>query len=133
MVGDVGDHRPDDAELVDDSGHVRKDFADFDAVAAVFPEGEGGPHQGAGGELGARGLVGQRLAVVLVEHRLAVEGIDLGEPALQEHDNDVFGLGSEVRRFGRPGVAGDRDGSRGETGHPQAGAELLQRLPARQR
>ena len=39
----------------------------------------------------------QRLAVVLVEQRLGVEGVDLRRPAVHEQVDDVLGLGREVR------------------------------------
>ena len=42
-------------------------------------------------------LGGQRLAVPLLEFGLGIEEIDLAGPALHEHEDDVLGLGREVR------------------------------------
>ena len=53
----------------------------------------------------------QRLAVPLLEFGLGVEEIDLAGPALHEHEDDVLGLGREVRLARRQRVLLDGGGA----------------------
>ena len=137
VIGDIGDHRANLAEFVDDAAHLGEDLAHFVAVLPVLGPGEGRLHQIAGGELGARRLIGERLAVPLVELGLVIERIDGGQAAGEEHEDDVLGLGGEVRRLDGPGIGFDCGALGGITeqggqgGHAESGSEGLQSFPAR--
>ncbi len=134
MIRNIGNHGPHNTEFIDDLRRMRKQLADFDPVLSISLEAERGLHQVTGGELGARRLVRQRLPIVFVEQRFVIERVDLGEPALQEDDDHVFRLGSEVRGFGSPGVAhalGTGRGDRREPGHSESGGKLLQSIATR--
>ena len=54
---------------------------------------------------------GQRLAVPLLELGLGVEEIDLAGAALHEHEDDVLGLGREVRLARRQRILLDGGGA----------------------
>src|SRR5258708_6686164 len=105
MVRYIGDHRSNDAEVIDILSDMREDLADLRAVLPILLEAERRPHQIPGCELGPRRFEGQRLAVELVQHRLVVETIHLRKPTLQENYDDVFSLRRKVRRFRGPGIA----------------------------
>src|SRR2546425_2280281 len=77
----------------------REDLADLDAALPASLEGERRAHEVAGLPLGLRISARHRLAVVLVQKRFRVERINLRQAAVQEKEDDVFGLGGEVRRF----------------------------------
>ena len=72
----------------------------------------------AGPALGAEVAGGQRLARVLGERGLGVEGIDVGRAAVHEEVDDALGLGREVRLLGREWV-GRGIGVRGEEAAPR--------------
>ncbi len=105
MIGDVGVHRADHADVVDHPGRVREQVADFDPALAVLLELEGRAHGRAGLALG--GQIGRhRLAVVAVEHRLGVERVDVRRPAVHEQVDDPLGPGSQRRApWARAGLA----------------------------
>ena len=63
MIGDVGVHRADHADLVDHLGGVREQVADLDAVLAVLAEPERRAQRGAGLALGGQ-VRRHRLAVI---------------------------------------------------------------------
>ena len=90
-----------------------EDLADLDAALAVLLEPERRPEARCRScARCVRFPLGQRLACVLVQERLGVEGIDLRRSAVQEDVDDVLGLGGEVRRPRRQriahGIAGQR-------------------------
>src|SRR5690348_13339935 len=87
---------------------MREYLAHFSPILPVFLEGEWGPHQISGCELGARCFKRQRLAIEFVQHRLVIEAIDRRKPALQENYNDVFGFRRGVWGLWRPGIPCDR-------------------------
>ena len=66
---------------------------------AVSLEGERAGHQRPGMALAYDDVAfaGERLAGVLVEHRLAVEGVDVRDAAHHEERNNGFGARREVR------------------------------------
>ena len=80
----------------------------------------------------------QRLAVVLVEHRLGVERVDLRRPAVHEQVDDVLRLRREVRLLRRERVERRRRrGERrvvgehaGEAEHAEAGAAAGEHVAA---
>ena len=114
MIRAVRIHGADDAAFVHVRAQFRENLADFDAALAVFLEFERGFEQVAGFALGLQIAVGNRFAVELVEHRLGIESIDLGRAAVQKQEDDVFGAGGKLRRFGREriGVQGAVDDRR---------------------
>src|SRR5262249_57289343 len=89
---------------------LREQFADLDAAPAVLLElewgGEGGPGRAFGREVAG----GELLAVVFLQLRLRVEGVDLARTAVEIDVDDVPGLGRKVRLPGRERV----DRRRGE-------------------
>ena len=107
VIGTLGEHGADDAEVV---GMASPSLAKISLISmpllSVLAERERRLEQIAGLALGLEVPAGQRLAVELVEHRLGVEGVDLRRPAVEEKEDDVFGLGREVRRFGASGFMG---------------------------
>ena len=70
---------------------VREQLADLHAALAVLLERERRSHQRAGLALGGDRAAGQRLAVVLVEHRLGIEAVDLRQAAVHEQEDDALG------------------------------------------
>ena len=83
VLGESGGHRTYYGKVVHTLGDVREGVADRDAGLAVFFEF---PRTGEDGavvvELGRLDIEQLRriLAIELVEHRLGVEGVDLGRP-----------------------------------------------------
>ena len=118
MVGHVGVHRADDADVVDVLGGVREDLADFEPALAVLLRTCKGDGKAAPVRRSVRRFAGrQRLAGILGQRGLGVERIDLARPAIGEDVDDLFGLGRELRllraRAGYPrrlGVGGEEAG-----------------------
>src|ERR1044072_2129287 len=88
-----------DAEIVGVTTESRKELADLDAALPVWFEREWRLQQRAGLALGLEISGGRGLPVVFIEHRLRVEGIDLRRAAIEEQEDDVFGLGGKMRRL----------------------------------
>jgi hypothetical protein len=127
VVGDIGVHRADDGDLVDARGDMREEFADLDAGLPVFFERERRAVGGAGFALGLE-IERERFAVVFVQRRFGVEGVDLGRTAVGENVDDAFGLGGEMRGARREGVveidAGIGAGRRADGGRDGFGEEV---------
>ena len=68
MIGSGGVHRPDHTQVVRGLRQVWKEFTDFDPALAVLAELEGGRHEVA---------AGSRLALLLLQGWLVVEGVDV--------------------------------------------------------
>ena len=77
VVRDVGLHRADDADVIDDSERCGKISLTSMPRLAVLLERERRLHQRAGLALGRHRTARQRLAVVLRQRRLGVERVDL--------------------------------------------------------
>ena len=101
----VGMHGVDDAEIVDALRHVGKELADPAAGLAMALELEGRFHQALGLALGLDVHGRGALAVVLLQQRLVVEGVHVGDAAVHQQMNHAFGPGRKVRRLGDQGVA----------------------------
>ena len=142
MIGHAAVHRADQAQIVDVLlGGPGEQFADLDAALAVFLESEGRLVGDAGLALGLV-MNRQGFAVVFVEQRFAVEGVDLGGPAVHEQVDDVFGGGRVMGLFraqrrsggGGGGTAGCRGSfvveQRSERQPADAAAGLLQPFAA---
>lgn len=98
MKGCVGIHGPDDAKLVDYLAHFGENLADFDAALPVFLETVGRGHQIAGNpSLGDDFGAGHGLAVTPLQFRFRVKSIEMGNPAVEEQENDVPCFRREVR------------------------------------
>src|SRR5262249_986259 len=94
--------------------------AHFHAAFTVLLEGELRAQQRAGLPLGLNCPARQRLAVILVEHRLGVEAIYLTKAAVPEKENDVLRPRRLVNRaLGPPGGLGgnSRSGARRRFSH----------------
>ena len=112
VVGHVGVHRADHADVVD---HAAAVWANSSLTSMpLWPYFWNGTASAAPRRSCARcaGWARQRLAVVLVEQRLGVERVDVRRPAVHEQVDDPLGLAGEVRRLrgqrvdvgrGRPG------------------------------
>ena len=87
VVGDVGVDRSDEADVVGHLANVWKQLADVHPRLAVFLERKRRPHQGSGLALGRDRAARERLAVILVEHRLRIEAVNLGQSAVHEQKN----------------------------------------------
>ena len=98
--------RVEKADVVDMPGDMREKLADMDSALAILAELPRRPEKIAGGgELDSRLLERQFLAVVGLELRLVVEGVDLRRPPLHEHEDHPLG----ARRHPVSGV-GRREG-----------------------
>lgn len=111
MIGDIGVHGADDAEVVGAGGDVGEDVGDFEAALAVALELVGRPHEGAGLAFGAEVFARHGLAMEAVEFGFGVESVDLGGAAVGEDVDDVFGFAAELggvgdERVGGSGVSG---------------------------
>ena len=121
MVGDIGMHRADHADLVDHLRGVAKKLADLDAALTVLPEAERRLHGRAGLALGGE-LGGHGLAVVPGQHRLRIEGVNVRRPAVCKQVDDALGP-AQRRRLGREGIdAGDRQRRRSRGRVAEGGA-----------
>ncbi len=77
MIRNIRVHGADDAHIVHALAQHREDLADFNTALSVFLEREGRLHQVPGFALMLRNLAGQRLAIVLFQHRLGIETVHL--------------------------------------------------------
>ena len=113
VVGSSVD-RAQERDLVDVPADGRKDLRDFDPALPVLPEGERARHQRARRTLPhddvALHLAVDRLAGVLRQRRLGIEGIHLAPAAAHEQRDDGGRARLEVRRLRRVRV--DADGGR---------------------
>ena len=136
VVRDVGVHRADHADVVGARADVREELADLEAALAVALERERRLHQRAGLALGRDGAARQRLAVVLVEHRLRIEAVDLRQPAVHEQEDDVLGARGMVqarrRRGRRPSARCASSAADSECDTRPANASMPKPLPMRQ-
>ena len=108
VVGVVGGHRPDHAQVVHTPGHVGKETAHFGAASAMSGEIPLRP-LGKHGEVALAPLElinGHRLARIGEQPRLGVPRIDMGNPAAHIQENDSLGLGSEMRCAGNQRIGG---------------------------
>jgi hypothetical protein len=96
VVAVVGVATADDGEVVDHGTDAGEDIRDLDATLPALLEREGGLHEIAGGGVRGELFAGQGLAVLAGEFRLGIEGVDLRDAAVEEQENDVFGLGREM-------------------------------------
>ena len=127
MIGDIGVHGADDAEVVGAGGDVREDVGDFETALAVALEFVGRPHERAGFAFGAEVFAWHGLAVEAVEFRFGVEGVNLGGAAVGEDVDDVFGFAAELggvgdERVGRGGFCGGEEGLGGDGTEAHAAA-----------
>src|SRR5262249_1694148 len=90
MVRNVGVQRPDPTDTIRAFADLREHFAPLHAAFAVLLKGELRAHQRAGLPLSHNGPARQRLAVILVEHRLGIEAIHLRKSAVHEKEDDVL-------------------------------------------
>ena len=72
--------------------HAREDLADLGTALPVLSELERRSHQVARRAVGLDLRPGQRLAVVLDQHRLRIERIDVRHAAVQEQKDDALAL-----------------------------------------
>jgi len=137
VVGVVGVHRADDAEVVDVPGRVRQQLADRQAALAAGLKLVRHRHAAAGGIFRAEIDFLRPLPRELVESRLGIEKVPLKRPAVHEELNDPFGTGLKMGlEFGSGGFGlfvcqGSISGQElGEAAHSQAAAEGLEGLAA---
>src|SRR5262249_20054526 len=90
MVRNVGVQGPDPTDTIRAFADLREQFAHLHAAFAVLLEGELRAHQRAGLPLSLNGPARQRLAVILVEHRLGIEAIHLRKSAVHEKEDDML-------------------------------------------
>src|SRR5262245_1589201 len=112
MVRNVGVHGPNQTDTVGAFADMRKQFAHLHAAFTVFLEGELRAQQRACLPLGLNSPARQRLAMILVEHRLGIETIDLRKSTVHEKEDDMLcargvvnaSLGPLARLSGRSGL-----------------------------
>src|SRR4029078_6728954 len=117
MIGGVGVHRANDAQLIDIAGELRKELAHLGAALSMMGEFERRLHQIAfrlSLALGSERL-GQRLAVELFQARLGVEGVNVRGTAVHEQKNQLLRAGRKMRWLYGEGIdrAGGRERRRG--------------------
>ena len=99
MIGHVGVHRADDAEVVGvRTGGSGEQLADLQTALPVPAKLERRAHGGAGLALGAEVGARQRLSVVLRQQGLGVERVDVRRAAVHEQVDDLLGPGGELGR-----------------------------------
>ncbi len=118
VIRDVGMHGADDAQIVDALSDIRKDFADFDTVLAVFLELKRRGERGSGAALGFQSD-GNGLARELCERRLGIEGIDVGAAAVHEQVENSLRLRRLRRSLGSHRICRSRRGRLQMAGLPQ--------------
>src|SRR5216683_973610 len=109
VVRNLGEDRPHDADVVDALANVGKELADFNSALSVAFEFERRLHERAGLALVSEVSSRHRLTVVLREHRLRIEAVDMRQAAVHEEEDDVLGLRLEVRVLDHPGACGIAD------------------------
>ena len=132
----AGVHRLDEAKVVGVLREVRPEVTDPRPALPPLPKFpcsvENFPTAGLVLQLDVQvveALEGKRLAVVFLQHRLGVEGIDLGDPAVHEEKDDPLGHGGVVepgKRVRRTRGAGDLLGEGLEGKGPEAATRRLQ-------
>ncbi len=100
VVGHVGMHRADDADVVDVFGRASKQFAHLDAALPMLLKLVGRGERGARLSLGGQ-IEGQLLSVPLGQFWLGVERVDVRRPSVHEQVDDAFRLGGIVGRLRR--------------------------------
>ena len=136
MIRHIGIHRADHAQIIGKRGQFGKQLAHFQAALAVLRELERRFEARAGRALGFE-HIRQRFAVVFVQHRLRVEGIDLRRAAIHEEMHHAFRLRLKMRpshgqrvQSGRGGLRAGKQRSERETAH--AHADAVQQLATSQ-
>ena len=138
VIGNFRVDRAYPANIVRHFAQMRPELADVHAALPVFLELERRLHQLAGSPLGGDGAAGHGLAVVLGKHRLGIERIDGGEPAVHEEEDDALHALRVIElRNAEAGFPGGYSGSRhrlaehsGERHHAEAIADPAQRFSA---
>jgi hypothetical protein len=101
-------HGADDAEVIDALGDVGEEATDFGAALAMgleLPERFGQVHGVVA--LAALPFVdADRFTGIAEEERFGIEGIDVGDAAVAEDEDDAFGFGLEEGGVSGEGVAG---------------------------
>jgi hypothetical protein len=136
MIRHVGVHRADHAEIVGESADFFEHLAHFKPALAAFGEFERRFETRAGRALRFE-HVRQRLAVVLVQHRLRVERIDVRGAAVHEEMHHALRLRLKMRPFQRHRVQRGRGGllveQRACRHGAKAHADTLQQFTTRQK
>ena len=141
MIGRVGVHRADDADVVDALGR-RAGYSSLTSMP-LWPCLENLNGDGSRPPPLARSVdssaPGGCVPVVLFQGRLGVEGVDLRGAAVHEQEDDALGLGAKSGALGASGLsAALRGGSeetfagehRRQTQGAETAADFAQRLPA---
>ena len=131
--------RANESQIVDNTAYVWKQTGHVDAGLPVFLEPERSAHQRARIALpyAHSSLPRQRLAVIFIEHRLRIEGVDMTDAAAHEKRNDGLGARLEMALPGsqrRVNTGGSQAGLGGlfETG-PVGGEQTILRQQASER
>src|SRR5579859_3436400 len=103
VIGNIGVHRADHANIINALGHVGKNLADLDSALGEFFELELRREPGAGLALGLQILHGQRLAGVFFQRGFGIEGVNVRRAAVGENVDDAPGFAGELGRLGREG------------------------------
>ena len=90
MIGHVGFHRANDADVINAGGRLFEELADLDAALPVFLELEGRSPRGTGLALGVV-VDGDLLAMPAVERGLRIKGVYMRRSAISEDVDDALG------------------------------------------
>ncbi len=99
VTGGIGVGGANNGDVVNALGNVREEVADLNPALAILAELERRRQSGAGFSFGGQIAAGKFFAGVLGEHRLGIEGIDVGWPTVEEDVNNMLGLGGKVGRL----------------------------------
>ena len=105
MIGDVGHHRPDHAEVVGALADVLEDLADLQPAPAVLLERDTATCRPCPSSARSAGWIGEDLAVLPGQLGLGVEGVDLADgPPFMNRWITRFAFGA---KWGALGASGD--------------------------
>ena len=104
MIRCVGMHRTNEAHVVDVLSGFGKDFTHFHATFTILLKRKWGGHRRSRMPFRRQLLIlGERLAVILGQHWLRIEGVHLRGTAIQINMDDMLGLGRKLRLPGGQG------------------------------
>src|SRR5215469_8903386 len=105
MVGGPPLSRVDECQVVNNAADIGEQLRDPLPRLAILLKLVGALHQWAGVSLADQNLAMalERLAMILREHRLVVEGIHMADAAAHKQRDYGLSSGLEMRRFGRNG------------------------------
>ena len=107
MDGQVRVHGTNDTDIVNALPDVVENLTHLDSALSISAEFEGGTQEVARRPFGGRVPAGEGLAMILIQRRLGIEGVNLGEAAVQKKEDHVLGAGWEMSGPGSRSMPGN--------------------------